>query len=434
MPSTKRRWLAGAAYCSVLTLLACPKVPEDSEAVSSCESECGDGDTDPGGGPTGTSGSGGTSGNMDPGGNQGGYGGDGDYDSDGPGPINAGGSSGTDPGAGGAQTKGELVVVAFDGGTRTVGHQRIVLHGGRIFWTRDHDDRLAIFSASLSGPLPAEPVTLLDSEWFPSSGWSDPPLLVTDAHVMLPIIGTIDAGNGFVDTDGWATLRHDGSELQLDRFDEWWLAGHGPNVIMPPDPAAEEQVIREINLTTGAATPRPNFAGGEECIYDAVREERGCVWYGQLNAYSFATDTEQLIVESPSIQYGTFGTPRIGFNSSHWFVGHALGLAAYPREGGGSPTFYRSIDVSAEAFAVDDASVYVCLDHDIVRVSLADEAHEVLTHGDCESSYGLGAVIGIDATYVYYLGVRQISYGAQPVDILRIARNAPGTPQPTPAD
>jgi hypothetical protein len=40
----------------------------------------------------------------------------------------------------------------------------------------------------------------------------------------------------------------------------------------------------------------------------------------------------------------------------------------------------------------------------------------------------------MDATYVYYTGVRQLSYGAGPVDILRIARTAPGTPQPAPAD
>jgi len=438
----ERRWAVGAAYCSLLTLLACPKVPEDTGAVAACESDgdaqCDDGDDDdgPGGGVISGGGSGGSSGSANNGGSSGeggddGYGG---YGSDGPDVVIGGGSAGSDSGDDGTETQGEVVVTAFDAGSRQVGRQHIVFNGDRVFWTRDQDDRLGIFSASLSGPLPAEPETLLDSEWFPSSGWSHPPLLVTSTHIMLPIIGTIDAGNGFVDTDGFATLSRDGSELQLARFEAWWLAGHGANVVMPADSAAEQDVPHEINLATGAATPVPNFINGEECVYDAVRDERACLWYGQLNAYSFATGNARLIVESPSIVYGTFGTPRLSFNSNHWFVAHALGLAAYPREGSGSPTYYRSIDGAAEAFATDDTSAFVCMDNDMVRVSLADETHETLTHGDCESSSGLGSVIGMDATYIYYLGARQVSYGAQPVDIRRIARTAPGTPRPAPAD
>jgi hypothetical protein len=399
--------------------------PSEDTGGTACES-C---DDNGGSGGSSSTDSGGASGSTDRGGNGGDAGDGGD-----PGPVLPGGSSGIDPGEDGPETKGELVVVAFDGGTRNVGHQRIVIHGGRVFWTRDQDDSLGIFSASLSGPLPAEPETLLQAEWYPSSGWNDPPILVTGTHLILPIIGTIDAGNGFIDTDGWATLRRDGSELELDRFDDWWLAAHGANVIMPADPAAEEQLPQEINLATGAATPVPDFVGSEECAYDAIADEQACLWYGQLNAYSFATHTGKLIVESPSIQYGGSGTPRIAFNSSHWFVGHALGLAAYPREGGGSPTYYRSIDARAEAFAVDEQFAFLCIDNDMVRVSLADETREALTQNDCASNSRLGAVLGMDATYIYYLGVREISYGAQPVDILRIRRNAPGTPQPVPSD
>ena len=430
--------MVGASCCAVLTLLACPKVPQDDTAAATCQSDgdrqCDDGDDDdgPGGGVLSGGGSGGTSGITQNGGSAGddGFGG---YGSDGPGPVIGGGASGS-AGSSGMPTQGELVVVAFDSGTRMEGHQQIVFNGGRVFWTRDQNNRLAIFSASLSGPLPAAPETLLDSEWFPSSGWSNPPLLVTSTHIMLPIIGTIDAGNGFVDTDGWATLRRDGSELQLARFHRWWLAAHGANVVMPdPDVYAQDPVSREINLTTGEETPRPNFASGDGCAYDAAQDEAGCAGYG-VRSYSFATDSSKTIVESPSIPGQVFGTPRIGFNSSHWFVGHALGLAAYPREGGGNPTYYRSIDPSVEAFAVDDTAVFVCIENDIVRVSLADETHEALTHGDCESNNGLGSVLGIDGAYVYYTGVREISYGARPVEIRRISRTAPGTPLPAPAD
>lgn len=83
---------------------------------------------------------------------------------------------------------------------------------------------------------------------------------------------------------------------------------------------------------------------------------------------------------------------------------------------------------------VDDDAAFPRLDGDIERVSLADETHETLTCGDCESSYRLGSVLALDATYVYYLGTRELSYGAQPVNILRVARQAPGTPRPTAAD
>lgn len=415
----ERRWAAGAICCSILSLLACPK---GTPAEGSAESGASDGNDNSG--PI-KAGSGDTRDDVD-----------GDDESnddvDGPGPVlGGGGSGGEEPGGddNGDAREGELVVVAFDSSTRSVGTQRIVFHGDKVFWTQEKDETLSIFSASLSGPLPAQPQTILQHPWVPSSGWSNPPLLVTDTHIMLPIMGSIDVGSGFIDTSGFATLRHDGSDLQLARFQEWWLAGHGPNAILPAEPDAEDSSPRELNLGTGASTPLPEYIPGEECIYDPVRDERACVWYGQLNVYSFATKTAKQIVESLSIQYDTFGTPRLSYNSTHWFVAHALGVAAYPREGGGSPRFYRSIDGAAESFLTDDQFAYVCLDNDLVRVSLADETHETLTDGDCESQFGLGSVLWLDASYVYYLGERDIDYGARPSDIRRIARTAPGKPR-----
>ena len=72
-------------------------------------------------------------------------------------------------------------------------------------------------------------------------------------------------------------------------------------------------------------------------------------------------------------------------------MGHALGLAAYPREGGGSATYYRSINPSVEAFAVDDTAVFVCIENDIVRVSLAGQPRS--RRPRTESTVTLGRLI-----------------------------------------
>ena len=183
----------------------------------------------------------------------------------------------------------------------------------------------------------------------------------------------------------------------------------------------------QVNLTTGGATLLSGFIPGRECAYDPAQDEVGCLSGSQLNSYDFAAQAPRAIAESSTIRSGTFGTVRITFNATHWFVPDASGLAAYPRAGG-SPRYYPSIDTRNEAYAVDDDSAFVCIAGDIVRVSLEDETHEALTRGDCASIQGLGAVLAIDATYVYYVGASDFSNGGHPIDIRRIARTAPGSP------
>ena len=249
------------------------------------------------------------------------------------------------PQPGPAPKLGEYVVEVHDSGTRSYGNQRLIFDDGHLYWTRDVDGKLSVLAADVTQPLPAEPKVLFEAPWAASSGWSNPPLLATSTHLVLPVIGVIDRGAGLVDSDGWATLRKDGSGFQLGVLDNWWIVARGSNVIVETFYEGTFSISPESG-EAASIEEFPSLSHDASCIYDPAQDQAGCLAYG-IVAYDFKTSTPIVISEANSIQGPQFGSPRLAFNSTHWFAPIELpsgaGIGAFARNGSGAARYYEEL-------------------------------------------------------------------------------------------
>jgi hypothetical protein len=317
------------------------------------------------------------------------------------GPIGGGPDGGGMAGGPGSTSSGEPVVETYDSRSRTYGDSQLLFDGTRFFWTRDKDGKLAIFSADVTGALPATATKIFEVPFAASPGWSNPRMLATTNHLVLPVIGVTDVGAGLVESDGWATLRKDGSNFKLDVMDGWWLVARGPAVVFP----GVEGVVA-INLDDGGTTPLENVPSGSHdtvCVYDAKGDQMGCLGYG-IAAYDFKTAATIPVTQSLALKAPQFGSPRLAFNSTHWFAPVSLpsggGIGAYARDGGGGVVFHEMVDALGAVLA-DDQHLFACLAGSLTRISLVDKTRTVLTR-DCGNAQDV-SLVGMDASYIYYV-------------------------------
>lgn len=297
--------------------------------------------------------------------------------------------------------EGDFVVEVYDSGSRQYGNSGLILDRGQIFWSRDLDGELTIFSADVTGSLPAAPQVLFQAPYAAQSGWSNPPLLATDSHVVFPTIGMIEVGGELVESQGWSVVGRDGTNFRLDLLDGWWLAARRDSVIIE----RFYDGFYSIALNTGADTLLDyQYEGGAtgECIYDAERDEIGCYRYG-LTTFDFSDAGVQLVSDSAAIDSSDFGPLRLAFNQASWFVPVNLpsgsGIGAYARDGG-EVTYYEELETYG-AFAVDEEHLYVCVDGKIIAVSLEDDSRTILAE-DCGNAFNI-SLLGMDDAYLYYV-------------------------------
>jgi hypothetical protein len=323
---------------------------------------------------------------------------------------------------GGGRLEGERVVDTYDGMSRTYGDSTLVFDGTRFFWTRDADGKLAIFSADVSGGVPAIPKLIFEAPFAASPGWSNPVLLATADHLVLPVIGVVDLGKGLVDSDKWVTLRKDGSDLRVDVMDRWWVVARGSRVVVETSP------VTLLDPASGSSTEVPEFPVPSHdgvCVYDPKADQVGCLGYG-IVAYDFKTNETVTVTQSNALKGPQFGSTRLRFNSTHWFAPVNLpsgaGIGAYPREAGGAVVYHEMVNALG-AVLVDDEHLFACLDGSLTRISLADKARKVIAE-DCGNAYDV-SLLGMDAAFVYYVHFQKdspVNVHSKTLTIYRVAK------------
>ena len=286
--------------------------------------------------------------------------------------------------------RGEPVIEVYDNGGRGASDNRLHLDGGSLFWVDFRNGKLAIKSALVRGSGPAAAKTVFEVPFVASGGWDDPRLLVTSEHLVLPVIGAIEKDGQLIDTDGFSSVKKDGTGFRLKIMENWWLVARGPNLIY----ANFKSETFSLSPADGQATLIPNIESpctNSNAVYDAATDEMGCLSEGSIVSYDFGTRTVKTIATSSVIKGPPFGAPALAYNATHWFAPITLpsgpAIGAYPRDGSGTLTRYETLEALGPIL-VDDQYMYACLAGELTRVSLTDQSKRVLTE-DCGGSFGV---------------------------------------------
>lgn len=304
---------------------------------------------------------------------------------------------------GAAPLVGEPVLTIDDSATRSVGTERAVFDGGRLFWTRDRDGTLAVLTAELSGAVPAQESVLFQVPWVADPGWSNPPLVATTTHLVFPLIGKLELGGEPMTNDGFASLSRDGTAFRPKIWDNWWAVARGPDIVAN----SFTEFAYQVSPANGSSMPSP-FPNGllePSCVYDPAADEAGCLNDGWgLFSYRFGDSTYRLIAEWNEIAPKQFGSIRIKANATHWFAPVELvsgwAIAAFARSGEGV-THYEQVPALG-AVAVDDHHLYACIDGALTRIDLTPNPTRVVLTEDCSEAFGV-SILGVDGSRVYYV-------------------------------